>query len=156
MFPSSHLQTINTLRPRQNGRHFTDDTFKHMVLNESARISIEISLKFVPESRINNIPAMVQIMVPTRHYLNQWWLDYRQIYASLGLNELIESAVAYRCCAKGTTKGLIAMVPQLSTWPRAMFYPLYTGIGPGKQCSTHPSYNCTLDRSYILSETEVA
>ena len=24
------------------------------------------------------------------HYLNQWWLDYRRIYASLGLNELIE------------------------------------------------------------------
>ena len=26
----------------------------------------------------------------TSHYLNQWWLDYRRIYASLGLNELIE------------------------------------------------------------------
>ena len=22
------------------------------------------------------------------HYLNQWWLDYRHIYASLDLNEL--------------------------------------------------------------------
>ena len=26
----------------------------------------------------------------TSHYLNQWWLDYRRIYASIGLNELIE------------------------------------------------------------------
>ena len=25
----------------------------------------------------------------TSHYLNQWWLDYRCIYVSLGLNELI-------------------------------------------------------------------
>ena len=25
----------------------------------------------------------------TSHYLDQWWLDYRRIYASLGLNELI-------------------------------------------------------------------
>ena len=25
----------------------------------------------------------------TSHYLNQWWLVYRRIYASLGLNELI-------------------------------------------------------------------
>ena len=25
----------------------------------------------------------------TSHYLNQWWLDYRRIYASLGLNEVI-------------------------------------------------------------------
>ena len=24
----------------------------------------------------------------TSHYLNQWWLDYRRIYAPLGLNEL--------------------------------------------------------------------
>ena len=24
----------------------------------------------------------------TNHYLNQWWLDYRPIYAPLGLNEL--------------------------------------------------------------------
>ena len=24
----------------------------------------------------------------TSHYLDQWWLDYRRIYASLGLNEL--------------------------------------------------------------------
>ena len=56
------LSSINTLRPRQNGRHFADDTFKHIFLNENVRISIEISLKFVPKSPINNIPALVQIM----------------------------------------------------------------------------------------------
>ena len=48
--------------PRQNGRHFADDTFKHIFLNENARISIKISLKFVPKGPINNIPALVQIM----------------------------------------------------------------------------------------------
>ena len=26
----------------------------------------------------------------TSHYLNQWWLVYRRIYASLGLNELMD------------------------------------------------------------------
>ena len=31
-------------------------------LNENTSISINISLKFVPEGRINNIPALVQIM----------------------------------------------------------------------------------------------
>ena len=40
---------INTLRPRQNGRHFSDDTFKSIFLNENIRISINISLKFVPK-----------------------------------------------------------------------------------------------------------
>ena len=54
--------TLNTLRPRQNGRHFADDTFKHIFLNESTWISFEISLNFVPKSPINNIPALVQIM----------------------------------------------------------------------------------------------
>ena len=39
---------VNTLRPRQNGRHFTDDIFKCMFLNENFRILNEISLKYVP------------------------------------------------------------------------------------------------------------
>ena len=54
--------TLNTLRPRQNGRHFADDTFKRIFLNEHVRISIEISMKFVPRGLINNIRALVQIM----------------------------------------------------------------------------------------------
>ena len=53
---------LNTLRPRQNGRHFADDTFKRIFLNENVRISIKISLKFVPMGPINIIPALVQIM----------------------------------------------------------------------------------------------
>ena len=53
---------LNTLRPRQNGRHFADDTFKRIFLNENIRISIRISLKFVPNGPINNIPALIQIM----------------------------------------------------------------------------------------------
>ena len=53
---------LNTLRPRQNGRHFADDTFKRIFLNENVGISIKISLKFVPKGPINNIPALVQIM----------------------------------------------------------------------------------------------
>ena len=52
----------NALRPRQNGRHFADDTFKHIFLNENVGISIKISLKFVHKGPINNIPALVQIM----------------------------------------------------------------------------------------------
>ena len=53
---------INTLRPRQNGRHFADDTFNRIFVNENVRFSIKISLKFVPDGQINNIPALVQIM----------------------------------------------------------------------------------------------
>ena len=53
---------FNTLRPRQNGRHFADDIFKYIFLNENVWIPIKISLKFVPKGRINNIPALVLII----------------------------------------------------------------------------------------------
>ena len=54
------LSLINTLR--QNGRHFTDDTFKRIFLKENVGIFIKISLKFVPTSPIDNIPPLFQIM----------------------------------------------------------------------------------------------
>ena len=53
---------IQTLRPMQYGRHFLDDTFKRIFVNENARISIRISLKFLPKGQIYNIPALVPIM----------------------------------------------------------------------------------------------
>ena len=53
---------INILRPRQNGRHFPDDIFKCIFVNENVWILVKISLKFVPKGPINNIPALVQIM----------------------------------------------------------------------------------------------
>ena len=54
--------TLNTLRPRQNGRYFPDDIFKCIFLNENAWISIKILLKLVPKGPINKIPALVQKM----------------------------------------------------------------------------------------------
>ena len=42
--------SLNTLRPRQNGHHFAEDIFKWIFLNENVWILI------------NNIPALVQIM----------------------------------------------------------------------------------------------
>ena len=54
--------SFNTLRPRQNGRHFPDDILKCIFLNEKVWISIKISLEFVPKGSISNSPALVQIM----------------------------------------------------------------------------------------------
>ena len=39
------LQCLNTLRPRQNGRHFADDIFKRIFLKENVKMS-EFRLKF--------------------------------------------------------------------------------------------------------------
>ena len=81
---------LHTRRPRQNGHHFPDDIFKRISSNENVRIVIRISLKFVLKGTINNI-SVVQIIAhqASSNYLNQWWLIYWRIYASLGLNELI-------------------------------------------------------------------
>ena len=50
-WPAIFLPELNTLTPRRN---------------ENVWISIKISLKFVPEGPINNIPALVQIMARCR------------------------------------------------------------------------------------------
>ena len=69
---------VNTLRTRQNGRHFADNIFRCIFFNENVWILLKISLKFVPKVQINSIPALVQIMAWRRpgHYLKQWWLHY--------------------------------------------------------------------------------
>ena len=59
---SKYVWCINTLRLRQNGRHFPGKIFKCIFLNENIWITIKISLKFVPKGPINNIPALVQVM----------------------------------------------------------------------------------------------
>ena len=80
----------NTLRPRQNGRHFPDDIVKWIFLNENACISIKISIKmsskFVSRVAINIIPALVHIMA---------WCQ-PGIDASLGLNELSKLKSKYK------------------------------------------------------------
>ena len=58
--------SANTLRPRQNGRHFADDILKRIFVNENVWIPIKMSLKFVPKVPINNIPALVQIIALRR------------------------------------------------------------------------------------------
>ena len=90
---------INKLRPKQNGRHFPDDTFKCIFVEENVWVSIKISLKFVHKGPVNNMSALVQIMVwrrsgdkPISETMMVWFTD-AGIYASLGLNELSESIV---------------------------------------------------------------
>ena len=102
---------LNTLRPSQHGRHFADDTFKRIFLNENIIISIKISLKFVPKGPINNIPALVQIMAwrrPGNKPLSEaMMVIYWRIYESLGLNELI------MCSERSISIYIISMMTML-------------------------------------------
>ena len=94
--------SFNTLRPRQNDQRFTDDISKWNFLTWNAWILLKMVQKFVSKFRINNIPALVQIVAwrrpgdkplfepmmfnsrkdmlyamhraPWHHYLDQCWL----------------------------------------------------------------------------------
>ena len=57
---------INTLRPRQNGRYFPEDIVKCILLNEHVGTLLNVSLNFVSDVRIKNLPALVQIMALCR------------------------------------------------------------------------------------------
>ena len=45
----------------QYGRHFADDIFRHIFVNEHIDILIEMSLNFVADGPIDNNPALVEI-----------------------------------------------------------------------------------------------
>ena len=53
---------INTLRPKQDGRHFADAIFTCNFFNENCCILITFSLKYFRNGPIDNNPALVQIM----------------------------------------------------------------------------------------------
>ena len=52
---------VNSYAPEQNGRHFADDVFRCIFLNEKFCILIKISPNFVSEGPINNKPRQAII-----------------------------------------------------------------------------------------------
>ena len=55
----STLLSLNTLRPRQNGRHFAYDVFKLIFLNGNVWIPIKSLQSFVPNGPIYNNSELV-------------------------------------------------------------------------------------------------
>ena len=86
---------INTLRPRQNGCHFADGIFKSIFFKENVRISIDISLKFVPKGHINDIPALAQIIV----WRQSWCLVYWRQCPIMGYEALLTFPFQWRFVA---------------------------------------------------------
>ena len=56
------LTDLNTLRPRQNGRHFANYNFTCIFVNKNVWIPIKMSLRYISKGPIHNIPTLVQIM----------------------------------------------------------------------------------------------
>ena len=59
---ASNAENVSIWWRHHELRLFPDDIFECVFLNENVWISIKISLKFVPNGPMNNIPALVQIM----------------------------------------------------------------------------------------------
>ena len=83
---------LNTLRPRQNSRHFPNDIFKCIFLNENVEFLLKFQWSLFPRVQFTIFQHWFRqwlgAVQATSHYLNQWWLVYWCIYASPGLNEL--------------------------------------------------------------------
>ena len=79
-----NVSCFNTLRQRQNGRHYPDDIFKWIFLNENIWIAMNISMKFDPNSPFNLFQHWFRSWLgtdqATSHYLKQWWVVYWHIY----------------------------------------------------------------------------
>ena len=93
---------FNSLRPKRNRRHFADDIFKCIFLNENVLLAIKISLEFIPKGPIKSISALGQIMAwrrPGDKPLSEpiCCVVYSRIHASLGLNELMAVMRYVRC-----------------------------------------------------------
>ena len=56
------VHAFNTLRPRQDGRQFEDYIFKYIFFQRKCLNATKVSLKFVPNGSIDNMPAMVRSM----------------------------------------------------------------------------------------------
>ena len=82
----------------QNGRHFTDDVFKCIFVNEKFCILIKTWLKFVPNGPININPALVEIMAwrrigdkPLSEAMLTWFTDaYMRTLGARWVNQQVD------------------------------------------------------------------
>ena len=104
---AQHIVCIsNTLRSRQNGRHLADDAFKRFFLMKMLEFRLKFHWSLFLRVRLTIFQHWIRSWLgadaATSHYLNQWWLDYRRIYASLGLNELMLISIGFTAITPGT------------------------------------------------------
>ena len=71
---------FNTLRPRQDGCHFTDAIFTCIFFNENGCILIRFSLKYVRKGSVSAEPMMIispmHICFTRPEWVNTWELTY--------------------------------------------------------------------------------
>ena len=89
----SVAHVLNTLRPRQMDA-ISQTTFSNAFSSmKMFEFRLKLHWSLFPRVQLTIFQHWFRLWLgadqATSHYLNQWWLDYRRIYASLGLSELI-------------------------------------------------------------------
>ena len=149
-----------TLRLRQNGHLFADDTYKCIFLNENVWISNKISLKFVSEGLINYMAALFQIMAwwwrgnkPLSEAMMAYWTWAR---FSLGLQLAISISHLHAWCSLLSTESQTLM-SDLS-WSEG-HVPLLSISMPHNQCSglsgigiCNPITHLVIDSTFIYAD----
>ena len=86
------VQYINTLRPRQDCQHSPNDILKCVFLNDNYEFQLRCHWSLFLKVQLTIFQHWFRQWLGAdqtiSHYLNQWWLVYWRIYASLGLNDL--------------------------------------------------------------------
>ena len=93
-----YMNQFNSLRPRLNRRYFVDDIFKCIFLNEMFEFRLKFHWKLFLRVQFLIIQHCFRwwlgAVQATSHHLNQWWLAYWRIYASLSLNDLSTACIS--------------------------------------------------------------
>ena len=83
---------VDTLRPRKIGRHFPDDNLTCISLMKINILRLIYHWCLFPRVQLTIFQKWLRLWLgavqAASHYLNQWWLYYRRIHASLGPHEL--------------------------------------------------------------------
>ena len=89
---SLRVQLVNTLWLRQNGCHSGDKIFKCISWMKMHEFRLRFHWSLFPRVQLTIFQHWLRSWLGAgqaiSHYLNQWWLVYWHLYASLSLNEL--------------------------------------------------------------------
>ena len=134
---------VNSSSPGQNGRHFADDSFKCIFLNENIWIAIKISLKFVPRGPMNNIPALVQIMAWRRIvYIVSTYQNMIAIFRE----SIIHTSWFCHACYVGTLKWRL----RRTLYILYSIYKIYTRIYCALLCCGHIISSCARHNDDVM------
>ena len=82
-----NLFYINIFRPTQNGRHFPDDIFECIFLNEICKFQLIFHWSLFLRAQLTIFQHWFRLWLgtgqATSHCLNQWWLVYWRLYKTI-------------------------------------------------------------------------